>query len=249
MTGGWSAGIRANLDQPAELMQQNLGMSLTVIEEARRAGVSRLVYVGSSCCYPRDCRQPMSETELFGGPLEPSSAPYATAKLAGMKLVQAYRAQYAVRYISVIPGDLFGPADDFDPKTSHVVPALLRRAYESVEAGAEELVIWGTGRPVRDFVYADDAARSMVFAAERYDDDLPLNLGSGRGTSVESLALLVCAIVGFQGRLRFDSNKPDGMRMKILDSSRLEELGYRHWTPLRPALAATLDWWLERGER
>jgi GDP-L-fucose synthase len=166
-----------------------------------------------------------------------------------MKLVQAHRTQYGARYISVVPGDMFGPGDDFEPETAHVVPALVRRAHEAVEENAGEIIVWGSGRPVRDLVFVDDVARALIFAAERYDDDLPLNVGSGSGTSIQSLAHTICDLVGFQGRLRFDPDKPDGIPIKVLDSSRLEALGYQDRTPIRQALSATLRWWREREER
>jgi len=249
VVGGFSAGIHANLRQPADLMQVNLAVALNLITGAHRAGVERLVYVGSSCCYPRDCAQPMQEASLFTSAVEPSSAAYAMAKLAGIKLVQAHRAQFGARYVSVIPGDLFGPGDDFHPDRSHVVAALLRRMVEARRANASEVVVWGTGRPRRDFVPVDDVARALAFVAANYDEDLPINIGSGTGWTIRELAHAIATVVGYEGALRFDADKPDGMPVKILDSTRLRDLGYELRTPLPEALHSTLTWYEQHVAR
>ncbi|MBM4048356.1 MAG: GDP-L-fucose synthase [Planctomycetes bacterium] len=241
---GKSGGIRANQKYPADLMIDNLLAACHVIQAAHRHGVKKLLYLASSCSYPKHCPQPMRVESLLTGPLEPTNEAYAVAKLAGLKLCQAYRQQHGANFICGIPADAFGPGDDFSPEDSHVVPALIRRMHEAKLAHAASVEIWGTGSPRREFIFADDLADACLFAMRHYDGPEPLNLGGGSNLSIKELAETIQAVVGFAGELRFDTSKPDGMPLKGLDSSRLLALGWRPQTPFRDALEATYQWFL-----
>ncbi|WP_205854907.1 GDP-L-fucose synthase family protein [Piscinibacter defluvii] len=230
-------GIEANRTQPAEFLFQNLQIAANLIEGAHRAGIASLMYFASNCIYPRDCVQPMPESALLTGALEPTNEAYAVAKIAGLKLAEAHRLQHGRAYVSVMPASLYGPNDNYTPGQSHVLPALLRRAHEARERGAAELLVWGSGTPRREFLYVDDLAQACVMLAETGYADAPLNIGCGSDLSIRELAQAVVATVGFEGALVFDASKPDGMPRKLLDSSRINALGWRPTVGLREGLA------------
>lgn len=241
---GLSGGIGLNRARPVELMRDNLLGTLSVLEAAKRFGARKLVYLASSCVYPRHAAQPMRVEELGTGPMEPTSEAYSTAKLAGWKLCAAYRREYGCNFVTAIPANGFGPHDDFSPEGGHVIPALVRRAHDAKTGGHEELVVWGTGAPRREFVYARDLARACAFVAERYDGDAPINLGGGTDLSVAEVAAEVARVVGFRGRIRFDATKPDGAPLKALDSTPLLALGWHPKAAFRDALRETYEWFL-----
>lgn len=246
VAGGRSAGIRGNQQFPADLMLDNLLVECHVIDSAFRRGVRQLLYLASSCCYPRECPQPMRVESLLTGHLEPTSETYALAKLAGIGLCRAYARQYRVRFISVIPGDAFGPGDDFSPEESHVVAGLIRRMHLAKMSGAATVAVWGTGTPRRDFVYADDLADACITVMQRYEGIGPINVSAGMDLSVGELAQLIKDVVGFRGALEFDTSKPDGMPLKVLDTSELQRLGWKPRTTLRDALQVTYAWLVEQ---
>ncbi|OYV89217.1 MAG: GDP-fucose synthetase [Acidobacteria bacterium 21-70-11] len=217
----------------------------TVVHAAYREGVRKLLYLGSSCIYPRECPQPMREESLLTGPLEPTNEPYAVAKIAGIKLCQAYRRQYGCDFISAMPTNLYGPGDNFDLSSSHVLPALIRKFHDAKTAGRFEVVVWGTGAPRREFLHVDDLADACLFLMERYDEDIHLNVGTGEDLSIRELAEMVAAVVYPEGRLVFDASKPDGTPRKLLDVSRLHALGWRHRIELRAGIEATYSWFRE----
>lgn len=249
LTAGETGGIAANLKNPASLMLDNLSVACNIIGSAHRHGVKKLLYLASSCCYPRDCPQPMRVDSLFTGPLEPSNGAYATAKLAGIKLCEAYHQQYGVNYVSVIPANEFGPGDDFSLEDSHVIPALIRKMHAAKLASAESVEIWGTGAPKREFVFVDDLADACIFVMREYDGPGPINIGGGTESSIKELAESIKQVVGFPGDLSFDSSKPDGMPIKVLDSSELLGLGWRPKTSSGTALRATYEWFLQAEEK
>jgi GDP-L-fucose synthase len=246
VAAGQSGGIEANVCFPAELMLNNLLVSTHVIDVAHRHGVKKLLYLASSCVYPKCAPQPLRLDCLQSGPLEPTNEAYATAKLAGLRLCQAYRRQYDVNFIVGIPANAFGPHDNFSPQTGHVIPALMRRMHEAKLNGDDTFTVWGTGAPRREFIYAADLADACLHVMKHYDGDEPINLGVGTDYSVAETAQRVANVVGFRGRLRFDASKPDGMPRKLLDSSKLFGLGWKPTTDLRDALAATYAWYLEQ---
>ena len=247
VAAGRSGGIAANRRAPADLMVDNLQVVTSVLPAAHRCGVHSLLYLASSCTYPRDCAQPMQPASLWSGPLEPTSEAYATAKLAGLMLCRAYRDQYGVRYITAIAGDVYGPGDDFDPEHSHVVAGLIRRMYEARVRGDDTFTVWGSGRQVRDLIYTDDLADACVHALARYDDRAPINLSSGTRTTIEELARAVRDVVGFQGPLVFDTARPDGTPVKVLDATAIRDLGFSARMPLATGIARTYAWFLEHG--
>jgi GDP-L-fucose synthase len=251
MAAGVSGGIQANQRYPAQLMRDNLLVESHVIHSAYRHCARKLLYLASSCCYPRECPQPMRVESLMTGPLEPTNEAYALAKLAGIGLCQAYAIQYGARFVSAIPADAFGPGDDFGPENSHVVPALIRRMHESKAAGARSVVIWGTGNPRRDAAFAGEIADAGIFVMKEYDGREPINLACGTDLSIKELATLIQEAVGYSGTLLFDSTKPDGMPAKILDATALRTLGWRPRTSLSNALAVTYDWFVHhwKGDR
>ena len=230
-------GIQANDKFRAEFLYQNLVIESNVIHAAWRAGVERLLFLGSSCIYPRDCPQPIREEYLLTGPLEPTNEPYAIAKIAGVKLCESYNRQYGTRYVAAMPTNLYGPNDNYDLATSHVLPALIRKAHEARERGDAELVVWGSGRPRREFLYVDDMADACVFLMESGVSGGLFNVGCGSDVSIRELAGTVMDVVGFRGRIAFDASKPDGTPRKLLDISRLETLGWRASTPLGAGIA------------
>jgi GDP-L-fucose synthase len=242
MAAGNSGGIQANRSYPADLMLHNLLVTVNMVEAARRHGVSKLLYLGSSCSYPRNARQPLGVEALLGGPLEPTSEAYALAKLAGTRLCQAYREQYGVFFVTAIPANPFGRHDDFSVDNAHVVPALIGKMHRAKIRNEGEVTIWGTGVPRREFIYSRDLADACLFVMANYDEPASINLGGGSVLSIAELARAVAEVVGYRGRLRFDSSKPDGAPLKGLDSSALSALGWRPQTDFRTALEETYTW-------
>ena len=238
-------GIKANNDLPVEFLVDNLQVQNNVIQAAYNNGVRKLLFLGSSCIYPKHAPQPIPESALLSGPLEPSNEAYAIAKIAGIKLCQAYRREYGANFISAMPTNLYGPNDNFDLVSSHVLPALLRKAHQAKQEGARELVVWGSGNPRREFLHVDDLAAACVFLLEKYDSPEIINVGCGEDISIRELAELICDIVGFKGELAWDTTKPDGTPRKLLDVSKIHELGWRHQIGLREGIARTYQWFLE----
>jgi GDP-L-fucose synthase len=244
LAAGRHAGITGNQRYPAELIRDNLLLVTHVIHEAWRNGATRLMYLASSCSYPRLAPQPMHPRTLLTGPLEPTNQSYAIAKLAGMQMCAAYRMQYGVQYFAGIPADAFGPGDDFSPEDSHVVAGLMRRMHEAKVTGTASVDIWGSGNQRREFIFVPDLADACVFALQRYTGDGPINLGGGRDTAIAELAGIIRDVVGYTGTLRFDTSKPDGMPLKGLDSSDLRALGWQPTIDFHTALRRTYDWFL-----
>ena len=230
-------GIQANDQYRADFLFQNLAIQNNLIHGAHLAGVQQLMFLGSSCIYPRDCPQPIKEEYLLTGPLETTNEPYAIAKIAGVKLCESYQRQYGRQYVSVMPTNLYGPNDNYDLANSHVLPALLRKAHEAKSRGDTEYVVWGSGTPRREFLYVDDLADACVFLMERGYDGALLNLGTGQDVTIRELAETVMDVVGFRGRIVYDQSKPDGTPRKLLDVSRMAELGWRARTGLREGIA------------
>ncbi|WP_306120546.1 MULTISPECIES: GDP-L-fucose synthase [unclassified Roseitalea] len=236
-------GIAANDAFPAEFLYDNLMIEANVIEAARRVGTQKLVLLGSTCIYPKHAPQPMPEEALLTGPLEPTNEWYAIAKIAGIKLCQAYRRQYGCDFISAQPTNLYGPGDNFDLETSHVLPALMRKAHEATMTGAPTMTVWGSGTPRREFLHVDDCADALVFLAGHYSGETPINLGTGEEVTIRQMAEMIAATVGYDGELVFDKSRPDGTPRKLADTSRLHALGWRHAIALKDGLAATYDWY------
>jgi GDP-L-fucose synthase len=241
-------GILANSSYPVQFLEDNLRIQLSVVAGAHRAGVRRLLLLGSSCIYPRLSPQPITEEALLTGPLEPTNEAYAIAKIAGIVQVQSYRRQYGASYISAMPTNLYGPGDNFDPVGSHVLPALIRRFHEAARDGLPEVRLWGTGRPRREFLHVDDLAAACELLLRRYDDDSPVNVGCGSDLTIAELAALVAEVTGFRGVVGYDESKPDGTPRKLLDVSRLTDLGWKPGVPLREGIAETYDWWRQQTE-
>ena len=238
-------GIKANNDQPVEFLLENLRVQNSVIAAAHENGARKLLFLGSSCIYPKLAPQPIPESALLSGPLEPTNEAYAIAKIAGVKLCQAFSREYGANFVSAMPTNLYGPNDNFDLETSHVLAALLRKAYEAKKSSARELVVWGTGTPRREFLHADDCASACLFLLEKYDSPEIVNVGCGEDISIRELAELVCEVVGFDGELSWDKTKPDGTPRKLLDVSKLRGLGWTPTIPLRDGIAQTYDWFLK----
>ncbi len=238
-------GIYANEAYPADFIYDNLVIETNVIHAAHLAGVDRLVFLGSSCIYPKFAPQPIKEEALLSGALEPTNEWYAIAKIAGIKLCQAYRKQYGRRYISVMPCNLYGPGDNFDPLTSHAMAALIRRFHEAKAAERAEVVVWGTGKPLREFLHVDDLARAAVFLLDDYDGDAPINCGAGSDVTIAALAEIIARVVDYRGKIVFDPTKPDGTPRKLMDSSRIAALGWKPQMALPDGIAATYRWYLE----
>jgi GDP-L-fucose synthase len=239
-------GILANSTYPADFLRDNLEVQNNVIDAAYRFGVKKLLFLGSSCIYPKMAPQPIKEEYLLTGPLEPTNEWYAIAKIAGIKMVQAYRQQYGFRAISLMPTNLYGPGDNFNLASSHVLPALLRKAHEARLRRLPELVVWGTGSVRREFLHVDDLADAAVFLMQTYDDPEIVNVGTGVDVTIRELAELMQRVTGWQGRLVFDTSKPDGTPRKLLDVSRLTALGWRARIGLEEGVASTYEWYLER---
>lgn len=240
-------GILANDTRPAEFLYDNLMIEANVVDAAYRAGVAKLLFLGSSCIYPRMAEQPMREDALLTGPLEPTNQWYAVAKIAGIKLCQAYRRQYGCDFNSAMPTNMYGMHDNFDLQSSHVLPALLAKMHDAKVTGATAVEVWGSGTPLREFLYVDDCADALVFLLEHYSHEEHINVGSGVETSIADLARTVKEVVGFEGDLVFDTSKPDGTPRKLMDNGRIEALGWQAKTPLKDGIAATYAWYLSEG--
>ena len=240
-------GIKANNDLPVEFLLENLQMQNNVIRAAYDSGVRKLLFLGSSCIYPKHAPQPIPESALLTGPLEPTNEAYAISKIAGIKLCQAYAREYGANFISVMPTNLYGPNDNFDLLSSHVLPALLRKAHAAKTEGKRELMVWGSGKPLREFLHVDDLAAACVFLLEKYDSPEIINVGCGEDISIRQLAELICDVVGFKGELAWDTTKPDGTPRKLLDVSKVHALGWRHKIPLREGIARTYEWFLQNA--
>ncbi|MCC3654430.1 GDP-L-fucose synthase [Streptomyces sp. S07_1.15] len=236
-------GIMANSTYPVQFLEDNLRIQLSVIAGAHAAGTGRLLFLGSSCIYPKLAPQPIREDALLTGPLEPTNEPYALAKIAGITQVRAYRRQYGASYISAMPTNLYGPGDNFDLETSHVLPALIRRFHEAKESGAPEVTLWGTGTPRREFLHVDDLAAACAVLLRSYDGDDPVNVGCGEDLTIRELAETVREVTGYPGRIAFDAGRPDGTPRKLLDISRISALGWKPRVPLRDGIAAVYAGW------
>jgi GDP-L-fucose synthase len=239
-------GILANDTYPADFLYDNLMMECNIIHAAYRAGVKKLLFLGSSCIYPKFAEQPIREDSLLSGFLEPTNEAYAIAKIAGIKLCQAYHRQHGCRFISVMPTNLYGYGDNYHPTNSHVLPALLRRFHEAKENQRPEVAIWGSGKPLREFMFADDLAEACYFLMQHYEDPAIINAGTGEEVSILELAHHIAAVVGYKGTITFDATKPDGTPRKLMDSSKLHALGFRHQTSLREGLKKTYEDFLSK---
>jgi GDP-L-fucose synthase len=249
-------GILANNTYPAEFIYDNLMIQSNVIHASYKTDVKKLLFLGSSCIYPRECPQPMKEEYLLSGKLEPTNEPYAIAKIAGIRMCQSYNRQYGTKFVSVMPTNVYGPGDNFDLETSHALPALIRKFYEGKisDEGRETsdkktVTIWGTGAPRREFLHVDDLADACLFVMKHYDEDEMVNIGAGKDISIRELAELIKEIVGFDGKIRYDKSKPDGTPRKLLDVSRLESLGWGSRISLREGIEKTYEWYVKEGTR
>jgi GDP-L-fucose synthase len=242
-------GIKANNDFPVEFLLENLRIQNNVIHAAYENGARKLLFLGSSCIYPKFAPQPIPETALLSGPLETTNEAYAIAKIAGIKLCQAYAREYVANFISVMPTNLYGPNDNFDLETSHVLAALLRKAHDAKTRKDWKLIVWGSGKPRREFLHVDDLASACVLLLEKYDSSEIINVGSGEDISIRELAELICDVVGFDGDLIWDATKPDGTPRKLLDVTKLRALGWKPSIPLRDGIARTYDWFLANYAR
>jgi len=244
-------GIGANNKYPVEFLEENLKIQQNLMSAAFKVGVSKLVFLGSSCIYPRNSNQPIREDYLMSGPLEPTNSAYAVAKIAGIELISSYRKEYGLSWISLMPTNLYGPGDNFNLQNSHVLPALIRRFIEARSAGADQVTLWGTGSPRREFLHIDDFSNAVVIALEKYNADLHLNIGSGEDFSIKELAVKVASFSGFKGAINWDQSKPDGTPRKVLDNSRIKNLGWEPTITLDDGIASTITWYNEadiRGE-
>jgi len=240
-------GITANSVAPVEFLIENVEVQNNAICAAYESGVRKLIFLGSSCIYPKLAPQPIPESALLTGPLEPTNEAYAIAKIAGIKLCQAFAREYGVNFVSAMPTNLYGPGDNFDLETSHVLAALLRKAHEAKINRDRELVVWGTGEPRREFLHVDDLASAILFLLQNYDSPEIINVGCGEDISIRCLAELICEIVGFEGDLSWDRSKPDGTPGKLLDASKIGKLGWKPFIPLRDGIAQTYDWFVKHG--
>jgi GDP-L-fucose synthase len=241
-------GIWANSTQSVEFLSENLQIELNVINSAYAVKVKKLLFLGSSCIYPKLAPQPISEDSLLTGSLESSNEAYALAKICGIRLCQAYAKQYGANYISAMPTNLYGPEDNFDLQTSHVLPALIRKFHIAKDEGRPSVTLWGTGSPYREFLHVDDLAEACLFLMETYDSPELINVGCGQDVTIRELAALVGKVIGFSGQLEWDTTKPDGTPRKLLDVSRLNKLGWKASTPLEEGIRATYQWWLANGK-
>lgn len=241
-------GIWANSTAPADFIYENLAIQTNVIHESYRHGVKKLLFLGSSCIYPRDCPQPIKEEYLLTGPLEPTNAPYAVAKIAGITMCQAYNRQYATNFICAMPTNLYGPGDNFDLETAHVLPALLRKFHEAKEAGNKEVVVWGSGAPRREFLHVDDLAEAALFLMRRFNDSKPVNVGTSEDITILDLAALIGRVVGYDGKIVWDRTKPDGTPRKLLDVSQLMALGWKPQISMTAGVRETYAWYSKYRE-
>jgi GDP-L-fucose synthase len=240
-------GIHANNTYPADFIRENLAVQLNVIDAAHRHGVEKLLFLGSSCVYPKHAAQPMAESALLSGPLEPTNDAYAVAKIAGLKMCEAYHRQYGSRFISVMPTNLYGPNDNFDLENAHVLPAMIRRFHEAKERGAGAVTLWGTGTPRREFLHVDDMADACVFVMQEYEEPELLNIGWGRDIAIRELAELVARVVGYEGELEWDTSRPDGTPRKLLDTTRINALGWQPRIGLEDGIRQTYEWYVRSG--
>ena len=239
-------GIKANNDCPVEFLLENLEIQNNLVSGSFEHGVQKLLFLGSSCIYPKFAPQPIKETALLTGPLEPTNEPYAIAKIAGIRLCQAYARQYGANFVSAMPTNLYGPGDNFHPVTSHVIPALVQRMHQAKKSRSPEVVIWGTGTPRREFLHCDDLAQAVRFLFEKYDSPEIINIGWGEDMTIRELAMLIRKVVGFEGELVFDETKPDGTPQKLLDVGRLRSLGWEPKIPLEQGVEQTYRWFVEQ---
>jgi GDP-L-fucose synthase len=238
-------GIRANSSLPVDFLSINLQIQTNLMDAAHAADIQRVLFLGSSCVYPKHTSQPMSELSLLTGELESTNAPYAIAKIAGLKLIEAYRVQYNHRWISAMPTNLYGPRDNFELETAHVLPALINRFHNAKVNSSKFVEIWGDGTPLREFLHVNDLAKACLMLLEKYEDSVAINIGSGQEISIGNLASLVSKIVGFEGDIRFNTNRPNGTQRKLLNSTRISELGWKPQVSLEDGITATYDWYLE----
>jgi GDP-L-fucose synthase len=242
-------GIGANNSKPVEFLGDNLTIQSNLMRAAHNAGVPNFVFLGSSCIYPRDCPQPIKEEYLMTGPLESTNSAYAVAKIAGIEMVNSYRKEYGTTWISLMPTNLYGPRDNFDLTTSHVLPAFIRRFVEAAESGADKVTLWGSGAPLREFLHVDDLAQAVVLASEKYNSSLHLNVGTGEDLSIKEIAQKVAHAAGFTGSIEWDDTKPDGTPRKVLDVSRVKALGWKPTITLEEGIASTIAWFKEANAR
>jgi GDP-L-fucose synthase len=242
-------GIMANSTYPVEFLSENLQIETNLIDGAHAAGIDKLLFLGSSCIYPKLAPQPIKEEYLLTGPLEQTNEPYALAKISGLKLVQAYRKEYQRRWISVMPTNIYGSGDNFDEKTSHVLPALIGKLHTAMKAGSRSVIIWGSGTPKREFMYSEDLASACIFLLENYNDDSHINVGTGTDLSISELAQTIAKVVGFEGEIQFDTSKPDGTPRKLLDVTRINSLGWSSSMPLNQGIELTYRWYLENVDK
>jgi GDP-L-fucose synthase len=236
-------GISANDAFPVEFLEDNIRIQTNLMHSAHNAKVKKFIFLGSSCIYPRDCKQPIREEYFMTGPLEATNSAYAIAKIAGIELINSYRKQYGYKWISLMPTTLYGPGDNFDLNGSHVFPALIRRFVEAVEADIQKIVLWGSGSPKREFLHVDDLARAVLLASEKYDSSLHLNIGTGVDISIKDLAQKIAEVSGFKGEIHWDTSKPDGTTRKVLEVSRIKQLGWSPRVTLEEGIASTIRWY------
>ena len=240
-------GIGANDKYPVDFLTENLQIQSNLMDAAHDANVEKFVFLGSSCIYPRECPQPIKEEYLLTGPLEPTNSAYALAKISGLELIKSYRKQHGKKWITVMPTNLYGPRDNFDLQNSHVLPALIRKFVEAINSGVNNVQLWGTGSAVREFLYVEDLAKAVVFCLENYDSSEHINIGTGIGTTIKELSVKISELSGFQGEIKWDSSKPDGMPVKVLDVSKINQLGWFAQTDLEDGIKKTLDWYRENN--
>lgn len=238
-------GIKANMDFPADFVFDNLQIQNNVIHFSHKYGVSKLLFLGSSCIYPREAQQPIKEEYFMTGKFEPTNQPYAVAKTAGIEMCKAYRKQYGCNFISVMPNNLYGPRDNFDPQNSHLMAALIRKFHEAKVKGDKEVILWGTGTPKREMLYSIDAAEACVLLMKEYDSDEIINIGLGKDNSVMEIAEVVKRVIGFKGEIVFDTTKPDGMMRRLVDTSKIESMGWKAKTTMEEGIKESYDWFLE----
>lgn len=241
-----AGGILANNSYPAEFIYNNLQIQTNVIHNSFLNKIKKLLFLGSSCIYPKNCNQPIKEEYLLTNELEPTNEPYAIAKIAGIKMCQSYNKQYGTKFISVMPTNVYGINDNFHPENSHVIPGLIHKIHTAKTSSAKEVVIWGTGKPLREFIYSDDLASACIFLMNNYTSNEIINIGSGKDLSIKELAEIVCSVVGFKGSIKYDSSKPDGTQRKLLDSTKLKKLGWETKTELVSGIKKTYEWYLKK---
>ena len=236
-------GIGANDKYPVDFLTENLQIQTNLMDAAHNANVEKFVFLGSSCIYPRECPQPIKEEYLLTGPLEPTNSAYALAKISGLELIKSYRKQHGKKWITVMPTNLYGPRDNFDLQNSHVLPALIRKFVEAINSGAKPVELWGTGSAVREFLYVEDLAKAVIFCLNNYDSNEHINIGTGIGITIKELSEKISRLSGFEGEIKWDSSKPDGMPVKVLDVSRINQLGWFSTTDLDSGIEKTLSWY------